>query len=99
MKVKLKNEKKSGHEEGGSAVDGLALGRVMETNHRGNSSNQQTTSQLTQTHTYSGCTHINTHIHRHGNLSIFFCLRSVLLNEHDGFPQRLRGSIKHTQSI
>lgn len=44
MKVKLKNEKESGRGEGGSTVDGLALGRVMETNHRGNSTNQQTTS-------------------------------------------------------
>lgn len=44
MKLKLKNEKKSGGGEGGSTVDGLALERVMETNHRGNSTNQQTTS-------------------------------------------------------
>lgn len=44
MKVKLKNEKKSGRGERESAVDGLALGRVMETNHRGNSTNQQTAS-------------------------------------------------------
>lgn len=49
MKVKLKNEK-SGRGEEGCTVDGLALGRVMETNHRGNSTNQQTISQPLQTH-------------------------------------------------
>lgn len=96
MKVKLKNEK-SGRGEEGCTVDGLALGRVMETNHRGNSTNQQTISQPLQTHLRE--THAPGNAHIGMVLQYCFCLRSVLLTEHDGFPQWLRGSIKHTQSI
>lgn len=102
MKVKLKNEKKSGRGIGGSTVDGLAP--QMRDGNQSPWKQQKSTDHiipLTNTHLQCMDTHKHTYtrIYRGSVLQQCFCLRSVLLNEHDGFLQRLRGSIKHTQSF
>lgn len=72
-------------------VDGLAPGRLMETNHRGNSTNQQTASNLSQTHAHTEGVHIRSHV-RKGTVTYSFSWDLCSWMNTMGFPRLLRGS-------